>query len=573
MVSEALDAPDVPGRSPRQDRRSPVPGLVARLLAVAGAGAVWYAGFPPRDLWWLAPIAFAVLFAVVSGRTARAGAGYGLVFGLGFFLPLLTWIGEYVDVGVLAWVVLALLQALFVGLAGAGIALVSRLPAAPLWAAALWVAGEALRSRIPFGGFPWGKVAFGQPEGVFLPLVSLGGTAFLGFAVVLCGFGLGGLLRLGATHLAARRTRRGDGTVPAPRSAAPLARRAAPLVALAALPPLAGGVAGAFAGAAPADGTVTAAVIQGNVPRMGLDFVSQRRAVLDNHAERTRLLAEDVAAGRTAQPDLVVWPENASDIDPVRNADAYQIIEAAVSAVGAPTLVGTQEAPSVGDLHNTALLWLPGQGPVDSYRKREIQPFGERMPMRWFVRLFSEDVDRVQREFQPGDEAVSFAMGPASVGVATCWEIAFDDRVTSTVGSGAQILAVPSNNATFGFTEMTDQQLAMSRVRAVEHDRAVLLPATSGVSAIIMPDGRVVQRSEMFTSTALVEEVPLRSTTTLATRLGAIPEWALVATALAALGWVAVLGRRARGVRPAPESAVAPSSAATARSDAGQSDG
>jgi len=283
-------------------------------------------------------------------------------------------------------------------------------------------------------------------------------------------------------------------------------------------------------------GTATAAVIQGNVPRLGLDFNAQRRAVLDNHVARTEELAAKVAAGQLARPDFVIWPENSSDIDPLRNPDAAAVIDRAVRAIGAPVLVGAVESPPDGGPRNTAIRWEPGQGPTGSYVKRRLQPFGETIPLRSFVRLFSADVDRVARDFVPGSEPGVLPMGPAVIGVVTCYEAAFDWAVRDSVRAGASVLAVPSNNATFGFTDMTYQQLAMSRVRAVEHGRAVLVAATSGVSAVIRPDGTVADRTELFTPDALVVEVPLRTTLTLATRLGAIPELIMVLGALGALG-------------------------------------
>jgi apolipoprotein N-acyltransferase len=141
-------------------------------------------------------------------------------------------------------------------------------------------------------------------------------------------------------------------------------------------------------------------------------------------------------------------------------------------------------------------------------------------------------------------------MGTVRVGIATCYEVIFDDLVRQSVRSGAQLLAVPTNNATFGFTEMTYQQQAISRVRAVEHGRSVLVAATSGVSAVIDPDGTVRQETKLFTPDALVARVPVRSGTTLATRLGPAPEWALVA--LGVIGVVAALvmhGRPGTGNR------------------------
>ncbi|SHG24571.1 apolipoprotein N-acyltransferase [Streptoalloteichus hindustanus] len=523
-------------------RRLPSRAFVLRLLGAVAGGLTLYLSFPPRHLWWLAPVAFALLGLVTHGRRARAGFGYGFVFGAAFLGPLLWWTGTYV--GVAAPLALTALESLFLGGAGAAIAATSRLRAAPLWAALLWVAAEALRARIPFDGFSWGRVAFGQPEGVFLPLAAIGGTALLSFAVALTGFGLAALVRAALVRPAL--TRRGGGAWPA------LARPGLVGPALAAaLPVVAGAVAGPLVvSTEPEAGTATAAVIQGNVPRLGLDFNAQRRAVLDNHAQRTHELAEAVRAGRVAQPDFVIWPENSSDIDPYRNPDAWAVIENAVRDVNAPTSVGAVITPPTGWLRNTAIHWDPQRGPVAEYTKRQLQPFGETMPLRGLLRTVSPDfVDKLQREFGPGGEAVSFQMGRAKVGVATCYEIAFDWAVTDTVRSGAQVLAIPSNNATFGFTDMTYQQLAMSRVRAVEHGRTVLVAATSGVSAIVRPDGTVVRDTALFTPDVLVENVPLRTTATLATRLGAVPEWVLSALGVAALGWVMVRGvARRRGV-------------------------
>jgi apolipoprotein N-acyltransferase len=292
------------------------------------------------------------------------------------------------------------------------------------------------------------------------------------------------------------------------------------------------------------DGTATVAVVQGNVPRAGLDFNAQRRAVLDNHVARTEKLADDVAAGREPRPDLVIWPENSSDIDPIRNPDAYAVIDRAARAIGVPIAVGSVLIGDDGLPRNTMLLWDPARGPVDQYTKRQLQPFGETMPFRSFFRLFSSTVDRAGR-FVPGEKATVFDMANARVGLATCYEVAFDGVVRESA-QGTNLLAVPTNNATFGYTEMTYQQLAMDRVRAVEHGREVAVAATSGVSAFVRPDGSVSEQTGLFTDAALVERVPLRSTTTLSDRLGASTEWVLTILGLGAFAAAVVVRRRRR---------------------------
>ncbi|GAQ67320.1 apolipoprotein N-acyltransferase [Streptomyces scabiei] len=510
----------------------------ARLLPAAAAalsGVLLYVSFPPRTLWWLALPAFAVLGWVLRGRGWKAGLGLGYLFGLGFLLPLLVWTG--VEVGPGPWLALVVIEAVFVALVGAGVAVVSKLPGWPVWAAALWVAGEAARARAPFHGFPWGKIAFGQADGVFLPLAALGGTPVLGFAVVLCGFGLCEAVRL---LVANRRTgeavRRGTAAVAALSVAVPLA--------------------GAFASRAlvsdeAEDGTATVAVIQGNVPRLGLDFNAQRRAVLDYHAKETERLAAEVKAGKAARPDFVLWPENSSDIDPFANADARAVIERAATAIGAPISVGGVVERD-GRLYNEQILWDPEKGPVDTYDKRQIQPFGEYLPLRSLIGAINgEWTSMVRKDFSRGTEPGVFTMHGAEVGLVTCYEAAFDWAVRSEVTDGAQLISVPSNNATFDRSEMTYQQLAMSRVRAVEHSRTVTVPVTSGVSAIIMPDGRITRKTGMFVPDSLVQKVPLRSSQTPATRFGIAPEMLLVLVAAGGLGWAigaGVRGRRAGGV-------------------------
>lgn len=518
--------------APRAVRR------VRRLVPAAAAalsGVLLYVSFPPRTLWWLALPAFAVFGWSLRGRTWKAGLGLGYLFGLGFLLPLLVWTG--VEVGSGPWLALVAVEALFVALVGAGIVLVSRLPAWPVWAAAVWIAGEAARARAPFGGFPWGKIAFGQADGVFLPLAAVGGTPVLGFAVVLCGFGLYEIVRVAVDG------RRGAGPW----------RWAAVVALISVAAPVLGAVAARSLVSDKAEnGTATVAVVQGNVPRAGLEFNAQRRAVLDYHARETERLAERVREGKVPKPDLVLWPENSSDVDPFADPDAAVVIEGAAKAIGVPISVGGVVERG-GKLYNEQILWDPDKGPVDTYDKRQVQPFGEYLPLRSLLGVINKNwTSMVRQDFSRGHEPGVFTMADAKVGLVTCYEAAFDWTVRSTVLDGAQLISVPSNNATFDRSEMTYQQLAMSRVRAVEHSRTVTVPVTSGVSAVIMPDGKITQRTGMFVAASLVQKVPLRSSETPATRLGVLPEMLLVLVAAAGLGWgtVSVIrGRRGRAAQ------------------------
>lgn len=482
------------------------------LVAVSGGVLLW-ASFPPRALWFLGPLGVAVIVLVLRGRSLRGGFGYGYLAGLGFLGPLLPWVGVYV--GAVPWLALTVAEAVAVGLFGLVVTRLWLVPGAPLWMACAWVATEGLRSRVPFNGFPWGRLAFGQSDGALLPLARLAGSPGLSFAVAVTGTSLAGFV----VHARARR--RVLGVVAAIGVAAPalLALSLAPAVRATDSSPT----------------TATVALVQGNVPRLGLDFAAQRAAVLTNHVNRTLQLAQDVAAGREAKPDLVVWPENSSDVDPLRTPDAAAAITTAARAIGVPILVGAVLRNDDGTTSNTVIVWDPVTGPGEQAVKRVLVPFGEYLPYRSFFRHFSSYAD-LAGHFVPGNGNGVVTLNGVPLAVATCYEVAFDSLVTDSVRAGAQLITVPTNNATFGRTEMTYQQLAMSQVRAVEHGRAVLVAATSGVSAIIAPDGTVEQETAIFTPAALVGRVPLRTSTTLATQLGAAPEIALSVLAVAALG-------------------------------------
>jgi apolipoprotein N-acyltransferase len=299
---------------------------------------------------------------------------------------------------------------------------------------------------------------------------------------------------------------------------------------------------------------VGVAAVQGDVPKAGLDFNAQRRAVLDNHVRATLALADAVRAGRTPAPDLVVWPENSSDIDPLRNPDAYTEIGRATDAVGVPVLVGAVLL-GPGDLvSNAAIVWgpsaSPSAGPGERYIKRHPVPFAEYIPYRSFFRIFSDKVDLVSKDFAAGDRPGLLRLGPARVGDVICFEVAYDDIVHDVVAAGADLLVVQTNNATFGYTAESVQQIAMSRVRAVEAGRAVVHVSTVGVSGLIEPDGRVVAGSRLFTPAVLESTLQLRTGFTVATRLGVLPEAALAAAGALLVGLAVARNRRPPGVVP-----------------------
>jgi apolipoprotein N-acyltransferase len=535
---------------------------LARLVVSVAGGLLLCASFPSVNWWWAAVVAAALLGWVLThpATTPIGGLGYGFLFGFAFYAPLLPWISNLV--GAVPWLVLAAVCAVFPALFGLFAVVVRGLPGWPIWFALVWTATEWLKSIVPFGGFPWGAVAFGQTEGPLLPLVKIGGVALLSLAVMLMGFSAtaiareivewwrSGIRKPDAAAAAAddddteRHVTEADTAPPAvvlPGVCICLVLFAAAIV----WPQVRH--AGAGSGGEP---TVTVAAVQGNVPRLGLDFNEQRRQVLDNHVQETLRLAEDVRSGAAQQPQFVVWPENSSDIDPLLNPDAAQQIAEAAHAVGAPIMFGTVlDLPGRPNdpaqyTTNTVIVWNPGTGPADRHDKEIVQPFGEYLPMAGLLKHLSGYADRAGHFVpRPGTGVVHIAGVP--VGVTTCWEVIFDRAPRKAVLNGAQLLTVPANNATFN-QRMSEQQLAFAKVRAVEHDRYVVVAGTTGISAIVAPDGAELVRTPFFTPGYLDIQVRLKTALTPATRWGPILQWILVAAA----GAVILAGIRHNGWFP-----------------------
>ncbi len=508
---------------------------MTRRLVVAGlAGLLGTFAFPPVGIWPLAFLSIAGFFLTTRAQSARRGALIGLVYGAGLFLPMLHFTATYV--GAFPWFVLVFSQTWYTALLGAMSPKLQAQRFGVVCFAAGWVAEEAVRGRFPFGGFPWGRWAFSQSESPLKWFATLGGAPLLSFVVAV----IGGCLGVAIARPGPLRTPR--------------------YLAGAAVLVVAGGLLSIPLGPGRAHSTTTIAAIQGDVPDRGLEFNARRRQVLDNHVAETLKLAAQIDSGATPRPSLVLWPENASDIDPTTNPDAAAVIQQAADAVGVPILVGALlDGPGPDHVTNAGIVWMPSTaarpGPGERYVKRHPVPFGEYIPLRSIARVISKKVDLVSHDMISGTGNGLLTQTPYPVGDVICFEVAYDSLVRSSVAAGAQLLVIQTNNATFGHSWETYQQLAMSRLRAVEFGRTVVQVATSGKSAVIDRSGNVVEESgALFTADILTRSVALSTSTTLATRLGEYPEWLITAVAL--LPFALALGRRARGRRGRDREAV-----------------
>ena len=516
------------------DPARPLVPLWGAVLLALVAGPITDAAFPDIGWWPLAFVGVAMVLVAAYGRRAGGGFLVGLVFGLTFYLVHIPWMTEFLDPGLpflvraVPWFALSAVMALWCGLGTMLIAVATRIvPRAvgsalgrmlivPFVVAGLWTAREAVSSIWPYGGFAWGRISESQSESPLAPLFAWLGISGVGFAMVF-------VVALGVVAVR-------EYSTPMLLRAMLVTALAAVLVAFPAFPTA-------------SDGTLRVAAVQGN-GKTGYFHHAENATdnLMAQYDATTPVYDDDV--------DVVVWPEGATDIDPLRNEFAARVFDSVARSADAP-LVGWAVTNRGDEYFNTALLWRAGEGALDHYDKRHPVPFGEYVPDRAVWRGFAPDlIDLIQREYTPGttDAVMDIGSDGESVlaGFAICFDIVDDALMRQGIEEGAQLVLAQTNNADFGQTDESVQQLAIARIRAIELGRSVVNISTVGASAVILPDGGTAAELPRYEAGAMVGDVPLSTTTTPAVVIGRGVEWGVAVMALGALIGAALGVRRRR---------------------------
>ena len=545
-MSDLACASDRVENSPTNARRGPrrLPWWAA--IPVAALGGWTFDLANPGLGWW--PLAFPALALVIaSAWQQRAGVAAlaGLAAGAAFWMPHISWLTLYL--GPIPWLGLSgamiawfVLQGVAIAVAtrGAAILLAARpvvlVLAQAVSATGVWVLREGVQGRWPYGGFAWGRVAHVVAESPLAALVSWLGFAGLTALIVLaCALVIGGCFA--AIHHDMR-------IAPAPRAA----------LALIVLPPLLlAGLALVPPAALEQTGTLRVAAVQGN-SKSGIFDDRESGEVFADHVRATERLLDDLeSAGERV--DVIVWPENSAEFEITRNPLRGREIALLSERAGAPIVLGSVLTTEDGGYTNSSVVWgARGQQQpreLSRYDKRFPVPFAEYMPNRAFFHALVPDlVDLVQLEYTAGALSPVLPLVTTSrevrAGVAICFDIIFDDQAVRMVGDGAELILAQTNNADFGRTDESVQQLQIARLRAVETGRALVNISTVGTSAIVAPDGAELARLESFTAAAMVAEVPLVAGETPALRFGAV-----ISTAWMVLGGAGLLAGAAALLR------------------------
>lgn len=481
----------------------------SRLTLVAAGlagGFLTAVAFPPLDVGWAAFVGMIPL-ALVAGRRKVWIAG--AAFGITFFAIICYWIRLF---GLHAYIALTILETLFVILA-----LVMARPIRKMWGPRFgvfalpvtWVAAEFVRSKVPLGGFAWGGLGYSQHDNLWLlRLTSITGVWGVSFIVLLVAAVIAEVVR-------------GEGD----------AKRRLAMVVVAAVIL---GAPGLVPVPTPDGQTATVAMVQGNAPEGTYDPHADDLVVLKNHVSLSKKLIG-------SEPSLVVWPESALDQDPFADTRYIEAVEEVIGQVKAPFLIGANLAAPAGadgEIINASLFFNEDGELVGEYHKRHLVPFGERVPLRPLLEPIIAELARVPYDVVPGTRAVVFKIDEGVFGSVICYESTYPELVRSLVAEGARLIVVSTNNSSFERTAASAQHVAFSQVRAAEQRMWVVHTALTGISAVIAPDGTVVERTDLFESALLTPTVRFATAVTFYGRFG---DWFPIIALAIILGSLALL--------------------------------
>jgi apolipoprotein N-acyltransferase len=438
----------------------------------------------------------------------------GSIAGFAFFAILLKWLTTYL--GPIPWLAGSIASALIFGLASAFAAVVWRYistlnlrgfqPFAIAFSlGAIFTAREYVAGVFPFGGLPWARGGLSLVDTYLAKWVYFVDVAGLTWLIVF-------ITALFAVRFSKHQPN-GVGLYKRARMLVPTAIASALFFGVPAVVVLdASGTAG----------TIKVAAVQGNA-NAGLFAINPAGSILDKHLAVSKDL---VATSKGQELDLMVWPENSSDLDPNSMVEpGLKISEFVTEDLKAPLLFGTKTFRGE-NFYNEVDLWLPETGLEDYYHKIRPVPFGEYVPNRpFFMALAPDLIGLIGWDMSAGTRDGIFELPNGSkVGSLICFEVAFDYLSHDLVKQGAQAIMIQTNSADFGRSEQGVQQAAISRMRAIETGRTVVAVSTVGVSGIYAPDGSVVTELESFKPGAMVEEIALRNEITPAVMFGGYVE-------------------------------------------------
>ena len=468
--------------------------LQTKIFLGATSGVLIARSVTYSDTWILLPIGIAVWWAGTHKRQLSDYLFFSFSLAIAFWFARINWVTL---VGIDAYIALAFLMSIIYGSFGYLMYKVRNLPLPFISYGLIFISMEALTDYFPFGGFPWGKLAYDSADAPWANLMPYGSSPLVAAAVLLIAAlmipSLGFLLQKAFS---------------------------ASLVFVILIAAFNLFLIDLDQSDKKESGKIDLAIIQGSVPRSGLLFNEQKMEVLKYHVKETDNLLES----NEKNYDAILWPENSIDVDPFRNREAGILIEDLVKKYEKPLISGAVVQDANG-LSNSVLLWEPKDAKViDSYEKNQLVPFGEYIPFRNLISNYVNRFDLIPQDFIPGTRSNNLRVNNTLISPIICFEVAWNSSLIEQIKEGGQLISVHTNNATYAFSDQLEQQFMITRMRAMETGRDVVVTSTTGISAHIDRNGDVLWASKEFVPQSKIVTASLYSDITPAVKYASIIE-------------------------------------------------
>jgi len=417
--------------------------LQTKIFLGSVAGVLMARSFAYTDTWILLPMGIAVWWAGTHKRQLSDYLFFSFSLAIAFWFARISWLTL---VGIDAYIILALLMALITGSSGFLMYKVKDLPLPFVWYGLIFISMETITDYIPFGGFPWGKIAYDSADAPWANLMPYGSSPLVTAAILLMS-----ALMIPSLGFVLQKA------------------FAASIVFIVTIAAFTLFLQDLDNRDVISSGNIDLAVIQGSVPRVGLSFNEQKMEVLNYHIKETNNLLDNT----NQNYDAILWPENSIDVDPFINKDAGNLVKDLVKKYNKPLVSGAVLQKDDG-LSNSVIQWDPVNADV-------ISP-------------------------------------------VICFEVAWNKNIFEQINNGGELISVHTNNATYAFSNQLEQQFMITRIRAMETGRDIVVTATTGISAHINRYGEVIWSSKEFVPQSKIVSPSLYSDITPAVKYGNLIE-------------------------------------------------
>jgi apolipoprotein N-acyltransferase len=464
--------------------------LQTKIFLGSVAGVLMARSFAYTDTWILLPMGIAVWWAGTHKRQLSDYLFFSFSLSIAFWFARISWLTL---VGIDAYIILALLMALITGSSGFLMYKVKDLPLPFVWYGLIFISMETITDYIPFGGFPWGKIAYDSADAPWANLMPYGSSPLVTAAILLMS-----ALMIPSLGFVLQKA------------------FAASIVFVVTIAAFTLFLQDLDNRDVISSGNIDLAVIQGSVPRVGLSFNEQKMEVLNYHIKETNNLLDNT----NQNYDAILWPENSIDVDPFINIDAGNLVKELVKKYNKPLVSGAVLQKDDG-LSNSVIQWDPVNADViDSYEKLQLVPFGEYLPFRDFLSRYIERFSLIPQDFIAGKQPNNLYVNNAVISPVICFEVAWNKNIFEQINNGGELISVHTNNATYAFSNQLEQQFMITRIRAMETGRDIVVTATTGISAHINRYGEVIWSSKEFVPQSKIVSPSLYSDITPAVKYG-----------------------------------------------------